>query len=149
MTATPATVNDYSIAAIAPNTQSVPAGVPATYTLQVHPPDGAYPGKRHPRMRYSTDGRKCNIQQCYNSNLTSGGAVNRTLVLTTTARTTTTTRLWQNSGPSTRYIAAHIWADTSWCRGIPQEVTQKVLANDFGFRRVFRIGALTGRLRWE
>ncbi|HZR56308.1 MAG TPA: SBBP repeat-containing protein [Terriglobales bacterium] len=96
--ATPATVNDYSITAIPPSTQSVPAGVPATYTLQVTP-TGPIPETITLSCGTLPTGVGQNFNNATIANLTSGGAVNRTLVLTTTARTTTSTRLWQNGGP--------------------------------------------------
>ncbi len=99
MTASPATVNDYAIAALAPNTQSEPAGVPATYTLQVTPTGtGGIPESVTLGCGTLPTGAACNFNNSTIPNLNSGPA-SRTLEITTTARTTTSTRLWQKGGP--------------------------------------------------
>jgi uncharacterized repeat protein (TIGR01451 family) len=99
MNAPTATVNDYAIVALAPNTQSEPAGVPATYTLQVTPTGtGGIPESVTLGCGTLPTGAACNFNNSTIPNLNSGPA-NRTLEITTTARTTTSTRLWQKGGP--------------------------------------------------
>jgi hypothetical protein len=97
--ASPATVNDYSIAAIPPTTQSKPAGVPAIYTVQVTPGGkGGIPESVTLGCGTLPTGAACSFNNSTIPNLNSGPA-NRTLEITTTARTTTSTRLWEKGGP--------------------------------------------------
>ncbi|MCU1298022.1 MAG: uncharacterized protein JWO91_2300 [Acidobacteriaceae bacterium] len=97
MSAPVATVNDYAIAAIPPTTQSKPAGVPAIYTMQVTP-TGPIPESVTLACGTLPTGAACSFNNSTIPNLNSGPA-NRTLEITTTARTTTSTRLWKKGGP--------------------------------------------------
>lgn len=91
-------VNDYTIN-VAPATATVPAGVPATYTITVTP-TGVIPssisiacGAGLPTGATCLPGNNNPIPNLDN------GPQSSQLIINTTARVTTTTRLWHGSGP--------------------------------------------------
>jgi uncharacterized repeat protein (TIGR01451 family) len=90
------TVNDYNVTTLAPSSQTVPAGVPAIYTFQVTP-TGPIPEGVNLGCGTLPTSTTCNFSNASIPNL-NNGATTRTLELTTTARVTTTTRLWQRGG---------------------------------------------------
>jgi hypothetical protein len=90
------TVNDYAIAALAPTSQTVPAGVPAIYTFQVTP-TGPIPEGVNLSCGTLPTQTTCIFSNASIPNL-NNGATTRTLELATTARVTTTARLWQRGG---------------------------------------------------
>jgi hypothetical protein len=92
------TVNDYTIA-VAPATATVPAGVPATYTVTVTP-TGSIPtsisiacGSGLPTGATCLPGNNNPIPNLNN------GPQSSQLIINTTQRVTTTTRLWHGGGP--------------------------------------------------
>jgi hypothetical protein len=93
VTQPPVTVYDYAVSALAPTTQTVPAGVPGIYTLQVTP-TGPIPENVTLACGTLPTGVTCNFNNATITNL-NNGPTSRTLELATTARVTTTTHLWQ------------------------------------------------------
>ncbi len=92
------TVNDYTIS-VAPATATVPAGVPATYTVTVTP-TGVIPtsisiacGAGLPTGAICLPGNNNPIPNLDN------GPQSSQLIINTTMRVTTTTRLWHGGGP--------------------------------------------------
>ncbi len=93
------TVNDFSVgpAPGSPTSLTVPAGVPAIYTIQVTP-TGAIPESVALTCGTLPSETNCTYTNPTITNL-NNGPQSRTLEITTTARVTTTTRLWRNGGP--------------------------------------------------
>jgi len=86
-------VNDFTLA-VSPASVTVPAGVPASYTA-VLTPSGAIPDAVTLACSSGLPtGAKCTLTTNPIPNLGTGAA-STTLVINTTARVTTTTRLWQ------------------------------------------------------
>ncbi len=91
-----ATVTDFTVSAQQPATQSKQAGDTATYTVDVAPVGGNFP--QSISLGVSSLPTGATLQTIANnpiSNLNSGPQ-SRMLVISTTARTTTTTKLWRN-----------------------------------------------------
>jgi len=92
-----AVVNDFSLS-VTPASATVPAGVPANFTVVVTP-TGAIPDSVSLSCSSGTPtGATCTIPNNPISNLNTG-AQSRDLVITTTERITTTTQLWHGGGP--------------------------------------------------
>ena len=93
------TVNDFSVA-VAPATQAVNAGMPATYTVTVSP-TGPIPNTISLSCSSSLPtGATCTFPNGASiPNLNNGSAVTRELVINTTARVTTPASLWKPGGP--------------------------------------------------
>ena len=90
------TVNDYSLS-LAPNSATVVAGSAATYNATVTP-TGAFPGSVSLSCTGLPTGTSCSVANGAITNLTNGSPQSRSLVVNTTARTTTTVQLRQH-GP--------------------------------------------------
>jgi uncharacterized repeat protein (TIGR01451 family) len=91
ITQPPVTVYDYAVSVLAPAAQTVPAGVPAVYTVQVTP-TGPIPETVTLACGTLPTSVTCNFNNASIANL-NNGPTSRTLELATTARVTTTTHL--------------------------------------------------------
>ncbi|GAC1430871.1 MAG: hypothetical protein NVS1B11_05630 [Terriglobales bacterium] len=90
-------VNDFGIS-ITPATATVPAGVPAAYTVSVTPTGAGFPEQVSLSCSGLPTGATCNFTNNPIPNL-STGAQSRSLVIDTTARVTTTTDLGHSPTP--------------------------------------------------
>jgi Beta-propeller repeat/Domain of unknown function DUF11 len=97
------TVTDFSIAPApgSPTTVTVPAGVPAVYNMQVTPLGGAVPGSitLSCSSALPTGVGPCAFTGGPTINNLNNGPQSRVLEIPTTARVTTTTRIWRDGGP--------------------------------------------------
>ncbi|MDP9159993.1 MAG: SBBP repeat-containing protein [Acidobacteriota bacterium] len=91
------TVNDFGVA-VTPATTTVPAGVPAQYTVTVTPTGAGFPETVSLACSGLPTGATCNFTNNPIPNLSSG-AQSRSLVINTTARVTTTADLLPGKGP--------------------------------------------------
>jgi hypothetical protein len=94
-----ATVTDFSVAVVpAQASQTVQAGVPATYPILVTPLGSGFPNS----VNITVSGLPPSGTDTIDNNPIqdlSNGPQTRNLVVSTVARTTTTTRLWRRGGP--------------------------------------------------
>ena len=91
-------VNDFNLS-VAPATATVAAGVPATYTVTVTPTGAGLPATVSIGCSAGLPtGATCTETTNPIPNL-NNGAASTVLVINTTARVTTTTRLWEKGGP--------------------------------------------------
>ncbi|MBS1850726.1 MAG: SBBP repeat-containing protein [Acidobacteria bacterium] len=91
------TVNDFAVSADPPSITQ-PAGVPASYTVTVTP-TGAIPSSVSLSCSSGLPtGAACSFTNTPISNLNSGSAASRALIINTTARVTTTSQVWPKNG---------------------------------------------------
>lgn len=93
------TVNDFSLG-VSPNTATVQAGVPATYTATITPTGSIPESVSLTCSSGLPTGATCTeVPPGPFPNLSNASPVSTTLVINTTARVTTTTELWKHYGP--------------------------------------------------
>jgi hypothetical protein len=91
------TVNDFNVS-VSPASATVPAGVPATYTATVTPTGNIPESVSIACSSGLPTGATCTATTNPFPSLSSG-PMSTVLVISTTARVTTTTRLWRSGGP--------------------------------------------------